>query len=165
MELNSGKSTASVGMSSNSPSLFRSFVNALSPSGGKSSAEDKTRKLDKSPTRRGSRAGRGSVSESSLDGASEGGGGLVRSSSKRSRANTVPASSSKRQQKQRQTDDETAPAALLEGIGILPEPENDEASTTSSPKEGTTEGGEESHSNRASTSVYPAESESRKPPV
>lgn len=167
VELNSGKSTASVGMSSNSPSLFRSFVNALSPSGSKSSAEEETRKLNKSPIRRERRAGRGRVSESSLDGANEG-GRLVRSSSKRSRANTVPASSSKRQQKQRQTNDETAPAALLEGIGISPEPtesEFDETSTKSSSKEGTTEGGEESHSNPASTPVYSAESESRKPPV
>lgn len=164
VELNSGKSTASVGMSSHSPSLFRSFVNAFSPSGSKSSVEDETRKLDKNPTRRESRAGRGSASESSLDGASEG-GGLVRSSSKRSRANTVPPSSSKRQQKQRQTDEETASAALLHGIGILPEPESDETSTSPSPKEGTTEGGEESHSNPASSAVYPAESESRKFPA
>lgn len=167
VELNSGKSTASVGMSSNSPSLFRSFVNAISPSGSKASAEHETRKLTKSPTRRESRATYESGSESSLDGASEG-GRLMRSSSKRSRTYTVPASSSKRQQKQRQTDDETAPVALLSDLGILPEPsesESGETSTTSSLKEGTTEGGEESHSNPASTSVDPAESESRKPPV
>ena len=164
VELNSGKSTASVGMSSNSPSLFRSFVNAISPSGSKSYAEEETRKLNRTPARRGSRAGRGSVSESSLDGTSEG-RESARSSSKRSRANTVPASSSKRRQKQRQIDNETAPAALLEGIGILPEPQSDETSTKSSSKEGTTEGGEEPHSNPASTPVYSAESESCKPPV
>ncbi|GAB7322593.1 hypothetical protein MBLNU13_g03508t1 [Cladosporium sp. NU13] len=164
VELNSGKSTASVGMSSNSASLFRSFMNAMSPSGNKSSAEDETRKLNKSPTRRESRARRASGSESSLDGTSEG-GGLVRSSSKRSRTYTVPASSSKRQQKQRQTNDETAPLALLSKIGILPEPselESDETPTASSPRGDTTEDGEESHGNPASTSVDPAESESRK---
>ena len=167
VQLNSGKSAASVGMSSNSPSLFRSFMNAMSPSGSKPSAEDETRKLNRSPTRRESHARCASGSGPSLDGTSEG-GGLVRSSSKRSRASTVPASSSKRRQKQRQTDDETAPNALLSEIRILPKPwetETDENSTVSSSREGMTEGGEESHSNPASTSVYPAGSESRKPPV
>ena len=164
VELNSGKSTASVGITNNSPSLFRSFVNAISPSSSKSSAKDATKKLSESPTSRKGRASSEHGSESSLDGASEG-GRLTRSSSKRSRANTVPASASKRQQKQRQTDDDSAPAALLSGTGILPEPsDSSESSRESSPKEGTTEGAEESRSNPASTSVDPAESESCKPP-
>lgn len=165
VELNRGNSTARVGITNNSPSLFRSFVNAISPSSSKTSAEDVTRKLSETPTRRESRARRESGSESSLDGASEG-GGLVRKSSKRSRANTVPASSSKRQQKQRQIDNDPAPNALLSGIGILPEPtDSSNSSREPSLKEGATEGVEESHSNPASTSVDPAESESCKPPV
>jgi hypothetical protein len=165
VELNKGKSTASVGITNNSPSLFRSFVNAISPSSSKSSAEDVTRKLSETPTRRESRARRESGSESSLDGASES-GGLVRKSSKRSRANTVPALSSKRQQKQRQTDDNTAPTALLSGIGILPEPsDSSESSRESSPKEVATEVVEELRSNQESPSVDPAESESCKPPA
>lgn len=165
VELNKGKSTASVGITNNSPSLFRSFVNAISPSSSKSSAEAVTRKLSETPTRRESRARRESGSESSLDGASEG-GGLVRKSSKRSRANTVPALSSKRQQKQRQTDDNSASTALLSGIGILPEPsDSSESSRESSPKEVATEVVEELRSNQESPSVDPAESESCKPPA
>jgi hypothetical protein len=164
VELNKGKSTASVGITKNAPSPFRSFVNAISPSSSKSSAENVTRKLSETPTRLESRARRESGSESSLDGASEG-GGLVRKSSKRSRANTVPASSSKRQQKQRQIDDSSAPTALLSGIGILPEPsDSSESSKESSPKEGATEV-VESHSNQKSMSVDSAESESCKPPA
>jgi hypothetical protein len=136
VELNSGKSTASVGITNNSPSLFRSFVNAISPSNSKSSAKDATKKLSESPTARKGRARSDNGSESSLDGASEG-GKLTRSSSKRSRANTVPAASSKRQQKQRQTDDDSTPAALLSGVGILPEPsDSDESSRESSPNRG-----------------------------
>jgi hypothetical protein len=165
VELNKGKSMASVGITNNSPSLFRSFVNAISPSSSKSSAEDVTRKLSETPTRRESRARRESGSESSLDGASEG-GGLVRKSSKRSRANTVPALSSKRQQKQRQTDDNSAPSALLSEIGILPEPsDSSESSRESSPKKVATEVVEELRSNQESPSVDPAESESCKPPT
>lgn len=167
VELNKGKSTASVGMSSNSPSLFRSFVNAISPSNSKTATEDVAKKPSKSPTRRGSRAGRQSGSESSLDGASDGGGRLTRSSSKRARANTVPASSSKRQHQRRQIDGDAALVAPLPGVGILPEPsESCEDSKAPSLKEGTTDGVvEESHSNPASTSVDPAESEFCKPSV
>jgi len=165
VELNKEKSTASVGNSSNAPSLFRNFVNALSPSSSKASVEDATKKPLQTPTRRESSAGCENGSESSLDGTSEG-GRMTRSSSKRSRANTVPASSSKRQQKRRQTDNNSDPIALLPGIGVSPEPsESDESSRVSSSKEGTTEGGEESHGNAVPTSVYPAESESCKPPV
>ena len=164
VELNSGKSTASVGITNNSPSLFRSFVNAISPSSSKNLAKDVTKKLSENPTRCGSRARSEHGPESSLDGASQG-GRLTRSSSKRSRANTVPANSSKRQQKQRQTNDDSTPAALLSQIVILPEPsDSSESSRESSPKEGKTEGAEESRSNPASTSVDRAESESCKPP-
>ena len=113
VELNSGKSTASVGFASNAPSLFRNFVNAMSPSSSKTSAEDVTRKLNKSPTRREGRIDRESGSESSLDGASEG-ERLTRSSSKRSRETTVAgSSSSKRQQKRRSGMDGFAQEILL----------------------------------------------------
>jgi hypothetical protein len=160
VELNSGKSTASVGFASNASSLFQNSVNAILPSSSKTSAEDVTRELSKNPTWRDTRNRRERGSESSLDGASEG-EGLARRSSKRFRENTVAASPSKRRQKQHQTDGNTAPIASLPGLGILPEPsEPCETSTTSSSKEGAIEGDGELRSNQVPTSVYIADRKS-----
>lgn len=163
VELNSGKSTASVGFTSNAPTLFQNFVNTISPSSSKSSAEDVTRKLSKSPTRQENRFGRDDGSRPCLDGANEGEESAV-SSGKRSRGNSVTSLPSKRQQKQPQTGTGIAPAGLLLA-GILPDSSEacEESPSTSSSQEGTIEDGEGSHSNPVPKYVYPTESESSKP--
>jgi hypothetical protein len=160
VELNSGKSTASVGFTSAAGNLFKDVVNVFTPSSSKRSAEDVTRRLSKSPTRRESGAGRAGGSEFSSGEAVEG-ESPTSSTSKRRRENSVPLLPWKKQQKQRQVESDAAPTAEMSKLGILPEP--DENSAQQSSKEGTIEGDQESHGNPLPESAYPTESESRKP--
>jgi hypothetical protein len=160
VELNSGKSTASVGFTSAAGNLFKDVVNVFTPSSSKRSAEDVTRRLSKSPTRRESGAGRAGGSESSSGEAVEG-ESPTSPTSKRRRENSVPLLPWKKQQKQRQVESDAAPTAEMSKLGILPEPDEDSAQQSS--KEGTIEGDQESHGNPFPESAYPTESESRKP--
>jgi hypothetical protein len=149
-----------VGFTSAAGNLFKDVVNVFTPSSSKRSAEDVTRRLSKSPTRRESGAGRAGGSEFSSGEAVEG-ESPTSSTSKRRRENSVPLLPWKKQQKQRQVESDAAPTAEMSKLGILPEP--DENSAQQSSKEGTIEGDQESHGNPLPESAYPTESESRKP--
>jgi hypothetical protein len=89
VELNSEKSRASVDFTSAAGNLFEDVVNVFTPSNSKRSAEDVTRRLSKSPTRRKSGPGHAGGSESS-SGEAVGEESPVSPSSKRRRENSVP---------------------------------------------------------------------------
>jgi hypothetical protein len=158
VELNSGKSTASVGSASTAGNLFKDVVNVFSPSNSKRSAEDVTRRLSKSPIRRESGPGQAGGSESSeaIEGERP-----VSPSSKRRRENFVPLLPWKKQQKQRLVESDAAPTAEMSGLGVLPEPDEDLVQQSS--KESAIEGDQESHSNPLPEDSPPKECESRKP--
>lgn len=155
VELNNGKSKASVGFTSTAGAIFRDFVNIFTPSGGKEMAEDVTRQLSQSPRRDGR-------SESEFLG-EDAGDDRVGSSSKRPRENSVPLVSSRKQQKQRMIDNDAALRAISGNLGILPLPsEYHEGVAALSSREGAIEDDQELHGNPSPKSHYPSSSESRK---
>lgn len=162
VELANGKSTASIGFTSTAGALLRNIANVFSPSSGKTSAEDVTRQLSKSPTRRRNTVSHDGRLEASLDNEKKG-NGSVNSSMKRSRQNSAIGASSRKRQQRSSTDNET-PISPQE-LGILPSPSGPvEALPMPSEKEGTIEGGEEAHNNalQETNHPYPKDSESHK---
>lgn len=159
VELTSGKSTASVGFTSSAGTFLKNMAKAFSPSRSKTSAEDVTRELSKSPTRRRSNASHddglvSSLIEETQDTGSA--GPLTQQSRQKSEISVLSAN----QLQQRTSKDGETPVSSHE-LGTLPSPSKSEAELpTPSSREGTIEGGEESHSNALQNTKHPIPNDS-----
>jgi hypothetical protein len=163
VELHNEKSAASVAFITATADIMEDIVRSIKPSGNKQSAEDVTKKLSRSPTRRGSVDGLRdrAVFHSVGNDDDRGVTGREGQSSKRPRRNTIMPPISRKQQKRDMTDNDTDAMEALMRPGILPPP-LDEGAAASPPREGATEGDQTSRSNAEPQLVYPTESESRK---